>query len=135
MNISSTFGRQFCWTESSADYDARNKRLYSLSFGYGAANATVNRELAALKRMFNLGARQTPPIVDRVPHIPSLKERNARKGFFEHWEFLSLREALPDYLKGFVTFAYKYGWRLEEITSLKWSQVDRNLGIVRTGSR
>jgi len=97
----------------------------------GAANATVNRELAALKRMFNLGARQTPPIVDRVPHIPSLKERNARKGFFEHWEFLALREALPDYLKGFVTFAYKYGWRLEEITSLKWSQVDRHLGIVR----
>ena len=54
-----------------------------------------------------------------------LKERNARKGFFEHWEFLALRDALPEYLKGFVTFAYKYGWRLEEIGSLKWSQVDR----------
>lgn len=97
----------------------------------GAANATINRELAALKRMFNLGARQTPPIVDRIPHIPSLNERNARKGFFEHGEYLALREALPGYLKGFVTFAYKCGWRLEEITGLKWSQVDRNLGIVR----
>ncbi len=97
----------------------------------GAANATVNRELAALKRMFNLGARQTPPIVTRVPHIPSLKERNTRKGFFEHWEFLSLREALPEYLKGFVTFAYRCGWRLDEIARLTWSQVDRDLGIVR----
>ncbi|MCJ7484116.1 MAG: site-specific integrase [Thermodesulfovibrionales bacterium] len=103
--------------------------LSRLNAGY--ANATVNRELSALKRMFNLGAQQTPPIVDRVPHFPSLKERNARKGFFEHWEFLALREALPDYLKGCVTFAYKYGWRIEEITGLRWSQVDRNLGIVR----
>ncbi|MDR3502221.1 MAG: site-specific integrase [Legionella sp.] len=99
--------------------------------GAGAAKATVNRELATLKRMFNLGAKQTPPIVDKVPHIPSLQERNARKGFFEHGEYLSLREKLPDYLKGFVTFAYKYGWRLEEIAGLKWSQVDRHQGIVR----
>lgn len=97
----------------------------------GAAHATINRELAALKRMFNLGLRQTPAIVDKVPHIPSLNERNARKGFFEHGEYLALREALPDYLKGLVTFAYKCGWRLEEITGLKWSQVDLNQGIVR----
>ncbi len=97
----------------------------------GAANGTINRELSALKRMFNLGSQQTPPLVDRAPYVSSLKERNARKGFFEHWEFLALREALPDYLKGFVTFAYKFGWRLEEIGCLKWNQVDRKLGIVR----
>ena len=30
----------------------------------GAAAGTVNRELAALKRMLNLGAQKTPPIVD-----------------------------------------------------------------------
>lgn len=47
-----------------------------------AANATVNRELAALKRILNLGASQTPPKVDRVPSIPMLRENNVRKGFF-----------------------------------------------------
>jgi integrase len=99
--------------------------------GQRAASATVNRELAALKRMFNIGTRQTPTIIDRVPQIAIFKERNARKGFFEHWEFLALRDALSGCLKGFVTFAYKYGWRLEEICSLKWSQVNRAQGIVR----
>ena len=77
----------------------------------GAANATINRELAALKRMLNLGAQQTPPKVDKVPYIQMLKEDNVRKGFFEHGDFLALRTALPPYLKGFVTFAYKVGWR------------------------
>ena len=91
----------------------------------GAANATINRELSALRRMLNLGARQTPPKVSRVPYIPMLKENNTRKGFFDHWEFIAVRDALPDYLKGYVTFAYKLGWRKEEISGLMWSQVDR----------
>ncbi len=97
----------------------------------GAANATINRELAALKRMLKLGAMQTPPIVNRVPHIPMLKENNIRKGFFEHGEFTALRSALPSFLQGFVTFAYKTGWRVSEIAGLKWNQVDLGNSIVR----
>lgn len=89
-----------------------------------AENGTINRELAALKRMFNLGAQQTPPKVDRVPHISMLKENNVRQGFFESGDFQALRTNLPDYLKSFVTFGYKTGWRYSEITGLKWSQVD-----------
>ena len=94
----------------------------------GAANATINRELSALKCMLNMGARQTPPKVDRVPYIPMLKENNTRKGFFEHGDYLALRDALPDYLQGFVAFAYKTGWRLSEIEDLTWAQVDRDQG-------
>lgn len=94
-------------------------------------NATINRELAALKRMLNLGAKRTPPKVDRVPYIPRLKENNARKGFFEHGDYIALKDALPDYLKGFITFGYKTGWRISEIRDLTWNQVDRNQGIVR----
>jgi integrase len=97
----------------------------------GAKNATINRELSALKRMLNLGAKQTPPLVNRVPHIPMLKENNVRKGFFEHDQFLALRDHLPEYLKGFVTFAYKTGWRISEISELTWQQLDREQGIVR----
>ena len=96
-----------------------------------ASNATINRELAALKRMMMLGKRSTPPRVENVPHIPKLKERAPRQGFFEHCDFLALRDALPNYLKVFVTFGYKTGWRLSEIADLTWNQVDLNRGIVR----
>lgn len=90
----------------------------------GVKNSTINRELAALKRMMNLGAKQTPPIVDRVPFIPMLKENNVRKGFFEHDEFLALHDVLPYYIKPIAMFGYKSGWRLEEILTLQWKQVD-----------
>jgi len=96
----------------------------------GAKNATINRELSALRRMLNLGAKQTPPKVNRVPYIPMLKENNIRKGFFEHSGFIALRDALPEYLKPFVTFGYKVGWRDQEIVSLQWSNVDLQNGIV-----
>ena len=97
----------------------------------GAANASINRELSALKRMLNIGASQTPPMVDRVPAIKMLKEDNVRKGFFEQDEFFALREALPDYLKGFVTFSYKTGWRDKKISGITWKQVDRKQSLVR----
>jgi integrase len=97
----------------------------------GYANATINRELSALKRMLNMGARSTPPKVDRIPYIPMLKENNTRKGFFEYSEFEAIRDHLPDYLKGFATFAYKTGWRKKEIMKLTWADVDRDQWIVR----
>lgn len=94
------------------------------------ANATINRHLSALKRMLNLGARQTPPKVLRVPHIALLNENNARTGFFDHDEFLSLRGALPDFLKPVVTIAYYTGFRRQEILTLRWDQVDMERGRI-----
>lgn len=90
----------------------------------GASNGSINRELAALKRMFNLAAKMTPPKVGRVPHIPMLRENNVRKGFFEHHEFLALRRELPNYLGPVLMFGYYTGAREGEILGLRWYQVD-----------
>ncbi len=90
----------------------------------GASNGSINRELAALKRMFNLASEMTPPKIARVPHIPLLKESNVRKGFFEHEEYLVLQRELPEYLKPVLTFGYFTGAREGEILSLKWAQVN-----------
>ncbi len=97
----------------------------------GVSNATINRELAALKRMFHLAIQCTPPKVGQVPYVPMLKESNTRKGFFEHDEFLALRDALPSYLKPLVTFAYHTGWRSGEIRKLTWNKVDLKQGVIR----
>lgn len=97
--------------------------------GEGAQNATINRELAALKRMFNLAlvAEKLP----RRPYVPTLAEDNTRTGFFGDVEFLALQEALPDYLKPVATFAYTFGWRKSEILALTWNRVDLAAGMVR----
>ena len=97
----------------------------------GAKHATINRDLAALRRMFNLAAKATPPKVGRVPYIPTLQEDNARKGFFEYEDFEKIRDALPGHLKPLVTFAYHTGWRKSEIVNLTWDQVDLHTATVR----
>lgn len=99
--------------------------------GEDAANGTINRELAVLRAALMLGAKQTPPKVDRVPYIPMLGAAKPRQGFFEHNEYLALLPELPEYLRGVATFAYHLGWRVSEILSLTWAHVDQKQGIVR----
>lgn len=58
-------------------------RYKTLRLKENVAPATVNRELAALKRMFRLGLRQR--LVATLPDISMLAEHSVRKGFFELW--------------------------------------------------
>lgn len=88
----------------------------------GAANATINRELAALRRMMTLGYRAEK--VARIPYIKMLTEPPAKEGYLEDFEYEALREALPSYLKSFLTFGYLTGWRKEEVAGLTWGRVD-----------
>lgn len=91
----------------------------------GAANATINRELATLKRMFRLAMQSTPPKVSRIPHIPMLKEANARSGFVEDADYARLvAHATELWLRTFLELAYSYGWRRSELLGLRVRQVN-----------
>jgi integrase len=97
----------------------------------GAANATINRALSALKRAYGLAMDSTPPKISHMPRIPKLKENNARRGFFEHHEYLTMSTHLPDEIRPVLSFAYYTGMRKEEILGLRWDQVDLLEPIVR----
>jgi integrase len=93
------------------------------------SNASINRELSALKRMFTLAIQAGK--LSSKSYIPMLEENNARQGFLDHACFLSLREALPAYLKDPVTFLYHSGWRVSEMKALEWRDVDLLGKVVR----
>jgi integrase len=95
-----------------------------------AANATINRELAALKRMFRLGERAGKIV--RRPFIDLLQEHNARTGFFEREECDAVLAHLPDDLRAVFTVAYLTGWRVKsEILTRQWAHVDFQSGWLR----
>jgi integrase len=54
-----------------------------------------------------------------------------RQGFFERPDFEAMVAALPDHLQDFARFGYLTGWRKGEITTLRWSDVDRDGGAIR----
>jgi integrase len=100
----------------------------------GASNATINRELAALKRMFTLGAQATPQKVTRIPHFPHLEERNVRKGFVEDAQYVALATACANiglWLRGLFECGYTYGWRVSELLGLRVNQVNIAGGTIR----
>jgi integrase len=98
--------------------------------GQGYAIATINKDLAALKRMLRLLARAGK--LSQVPLIECPEARNARQGFVEREDLEAVLKELPAPYRAPIRFAYCTGWRLRsEVIGLKWANVDRAAGIVR----
>jgi integrase len=98
----------------------------------GVTPATVNRELAALRRMFSLAVRGG--LLATRPHIALLAERNVREGFLEPADFAAVAAHLPAYLADAATFAYLSAWRKGELRTLTWADVDLRAGLIRLRS-
>jgi integrase len=95
-----------------------------------ASAGEINRELAALKRAFNL-AIQAAKILYK-PYIPMLREQNVRTGFFEPGQYQAVHARLPEAIQSVLTFAYITGWRIQsEVLPLEWRNVDFDGGTVR----
>jgi integrase len=97
----------------------------------GSANGTINRELAALKRIFNLARTSTPPKVRDVPAFPHLKESPPRKGFVEDRQYEKLTAGSGElWLRAILAVAYTFGFRRSELLKLRVRQVDLLAGTI-----
>ena len=99
-------------------------------FATPPANRTINIELALLKRMLRLAARNGKLV--RVPPIDMLKDAPAREGFFEAHQYDAVRRHLPEDLRAAVTIAFTFGWRKSEILSLERRHLDLRAGTLRS---
>ena len=96
----------------------------------GAAPATVNRDLATLRRAFRLAMRDGTLLT--MPHVQLLAEHNVRQGFFERAQLDDVLKRLPGHLQPPILFGYVTGWRMRsEVQPLTVPQVDLDAGVVR----
>jgi site-specific recombinase XerD len=96
----------------------------------GYKPATINREMAVMKRSMNL-AKEHGLITD-VPRFRRINEKNTRKGFFEPAQFTALAEHLPSEFCALFGVAYITGWRVKsELLTREWRHVDFVHGKLR----
>ncbi len=89
----------------------------------GAAPATVNLELATLRRGYNLAIDKD--LFDRryMPkfNLYRIGNKNRKQGFFEHHEYEKILLYAKPYLRQCFRFGYIVGWRETEIFKLTWA--------------
>jgi len=94
-----------------------------------ASAATINRELAVIRRAYALGRRSgailTAPFIDLLP------EDNVRQGFFNEDHFRAVLRVANPLLKDVLIVAYYTGWRLQSILTLEWSSIDERDQVIR----
>ncbi len=90
----------------------------------GAAKATVNREMALLRRSYHLGMEATPPLVAVAPRFPMLPENNVRRGFVAPEDYAKLKAEMPAELLPLLIVGYHVGCRRGELLPIRVDQID-----------
>lgn len=89
-----------------------------------AEPATINKELAWLRRAIRLGCQHEPPLALRVPHFKMLPMDNVREGVLEYEKYRLVRDALPSYARIALVIAFHTGARKGEIAAIRKDRVD-----------
>lgn len=94
------------------------------------APATVNKELACLKCLFNKAIAWGKFNDNPVRKVKLLKEDNKRIRYLEKEEIRRLIDNCASHLKPIVIVAVFTGMRKSEILELKWKNIDIERGII-----
>ena len=92
--------------------------------------ATVNRELACFKTIFNKAIKNGRAERNPAQGLKMLKKNNERDRVLSPEEYGRLLAACPPHLKPIVKLAYHTGMRQGEILTLTWGRVDVKEGFI-----
>lgn len=95
----------------------------------GATASTIQKEMAALKRAFNLAVKQE--VLPRRPAFPKIRVDNVREMVPTAGDVDAIVSEITDPLKPVVRFAALTGWRKGEILGLRWRDVDFEAETIR----
>jgi integrase len=130
QRISKHLKPAFGWLKA-AEFTTKHAEIYIRDRRKAkAAEATINRELAIVRRGLKLAARETPPWILHVPYVPQLSEDNVRTGFLSPSQYGALKEELPSYLKPVLCYAYYTGLRRGALLRLRLNQIDLEQGLI-----
>jgi len=119
------FKGKYLYEISSLDVEKyKTKRLNEVT------PATINRELACLKTLFNKAIQWGKISHNPVKGVKLYKENNQRVRYLEDEEIKMLLDHCPDDLRPIVVMALNTGMRLSEILGLKWEDVDFTQKII-----
>jgi len=99
----------------------------------GKMPATINKELAILRLMYNLaikGHLKTRISKNPIEGIKFLEVPNKRKRVLSQSEFEALYEASDPHLRPILLCGYLTGMRRGEIASLTWENIDFEKGYI-----
>ncbi|MEM4721767.1 MAG: tyrosine-type recombinase/integrase [Candidatus Methanomethylicaceae archaeon] len=105
----------------------------------GVKPATVNRELAVMKKAFNLALKEWEWVRENpVVRVSMEKEDNKRDRWLTYEEEEKVLSACPSWLRELVVFSLNTGFRLSEVLNLTWEGVDlfrRTITVFKTKNK
>ena len=115
------------------------KRYRAEGLAQGKSQSTLNRHMAALRRMFKLAVQNELLTLAEIPaYFPQMKE--SRKAvnpvYVDKQQYKKLCDALHDPLRSAFVVCYWTAMRVHEMMCLRWKDVDGkviHLGITKTG--
>jgi len=112
----------------------QKQRLAEPSPAHPGKNITpceVNKEVTALKVIFNRAVRHGKLKINLIAQVKRLPENNIRTRILTEDEFAALLDASEPHLKPIIQMAYHMGMRRDEIIRLTWFEVDLTKGFIR----
>jgi integrase len=99
----------------------------------GAAEATIQREMAMLRRGYRLATKQRRIQSHLVPDFPSIDRSRlkVRQGFLTEAQVQRVCRHLDQDVADLVEFLFASAWRLGEARELSWDWVAEEEGVIR----